>query len=186
MYRLQIGSYHTAIDLWGRGFSDSPQDLPQDMRLFSSAIFIALTSSPLCWTGSSSFTLVGYSLGGGIATSFTSYFPSLVSNLILIAPSGLMRKEHISKTSKLLYSVGLLPEYWIEILVKRRLEGDPSAAVAVKSKPITNVAMPIEEELPSLKQTRGEGSELLCKLHPELVARDAVVSNSNYLSAKFS
>ena len=60
--------------------------------------------------------------------------------------------------------------------MKRILEGDPSAAVAVKSQPIRNVSVPIEEELPSLKRTRGESSELLCKLHPELVARDAVVS----------
>ena len=87
-----------------------------------------------------------------------------------------MRKEHISKTSKLLYSVGLLPEYWIEILVKRRIKSDPSAAVSVKSKLITKVALPMEEELPSLKQARGETGQLLCKLHHGLVARDAVVS----------
>jgi len=150
--------------------------VPQDMRLFSYAILLALASSDLCWTGTSSFTIVGYSLGGGIATNFTSFFPQLVSYLILIAPSGLVRKEHISRTSKVLYSTGLLPEFLIEKFVKKRLGSNPSAAVAVKSKPITPTTIAMEEELPTREQVHKGSTNVLSEVRPEMAARDAVVS----------
>lgn len=146
------------------------------MRLFSYAIFLALESSDLCWTGTSSFSIVGYSLGGGIATNFISFFPKFISYLILIAPSGLVRKEHISRTSKVLYSTGLLPEVLIEKLVRKRLRSNPSAAVAVKSKPTAPVSMATEEELPSQEQAHKNSTNFLSEMQPEIVARDAVVS----------
>ena len=169
---------NVSLDLWGRGYSDTPHDLPQDTRLFSSAILLALASSDLCWTGPSPFTLVGYSLGGGIAANFTSFFPYLVSCLILIAPSGLVRKEHISKTSKLLYSTGLLPEFLIESLVKKRLGGHSSAAVVVKSKQRVTAGMPVEQELPSREQAQEDSGDVLSGAQPELNARGAVVSRA--------
>lgn len=76
----------------------------------------------MAWTN---FTLIGYSLGGGIAAAFTSYFPNLVDSLILIAPSGLLRPAHIHWTSKLIYS-GLLPQWLLHHLVRRRLGGGSS------------------------------------------------------------
>jgi pimeloyl-ACP methyl ester carboxylesterase len=165
-----------ALDLWGRGYSDTPEDVPQDMRLFSYAIFLALASSDLCWTGISSFSIVGYSLGGGIATNFTSFFPQFISHLVLIAPSGLVRKEHISRTSKVLYSTGLLPGLLIERFVAKRLGNNPSAAVAVKSKPTTPTSMAMEEELPSQEQAHKDSTNVLSEIRPEIAARDAVVS----------
>ena len=168
-----MASHMFLIDLWGRGYSDNPQDLPQDERLFASAILIALSSSNLCWTGSSSFAIVGYSLGGGIATNFTSYFPSLVSSLILIAPSGLVRKGHVSKLSKLLYASGILPESLVESIVKRRLAGNPSAAVPVRSKDIP--VTPTEVDLSTSGQSRKGATNGLTKVQPEIVARNAVV-----------
>jgi pimeloyl-ACP methyl ester carboxylesterase len=110
---------------FGRGFSDNPDDLPQDTRLFCSQILIALASSSLSWTGNASgrFSLVGYSLGGGIAASFTSFFPSLVSSLVLIAPSGLLRPNRVSLRTKILYSKSMLPEPLLIYLVRKRLRG---------------------------------------------------------------
>lgn len=112
-------------DRFGRGFSDNPDDLPQDSRLFCSQILICLASSPHSWTGGSSgrFALIGYSFGGGIATSFTSYFPDLISSLVLITPSGLLRPERVSFRTKFLYSQGLLPEPVLTYLVRKRLKG---------------------------------------------------------------
>lgn len=80
-------------DLWGRGYSDTPTGLPHDDRLFSSQILIALVSSPLSWTGASAggFSIIGFSLGGGISMSFVACFPYLIRSIILLAPSGIIR-----------------------------------------------------------------------------------------------
>lgn len=72
------------FDLFGRGYSDSP-DLPHDERLFNSQILCILQN--IGWTKSS---VIGYSLGGGIASSFASWFPNSIERLILIAPAGLL------------------------------------------------------------------------------------------------
>lgn len=79
-------------DLWGRGYSDAPSDLPHDFRLYCTQIFLALASSDIPWTGNDSggFAVIGYSLGGGIAVEFARFFPQLVSSLILMAPGGLL------------------------------------------------------------------------------------------------
>ncbi|EXJ96097.1 hypothetical protein A1O1_01223 [Capronia coronata CBS 617.96] len=111
------------FDLFGRGYSDNPVDLPQDARLFTTQILLALASSPLSWTGKDSgkFSLMGYSLGGGISAAFTSYFPDLVDSLVLVAPAGLIRPAHISRTSRIIYSEGIIPEPILQRLIRRRL-----------------------------------------------------------------
>jgi hypothetical protein len=68
------------FDLWGRGYSDS-SDLPHDSRLYGTGILLAITSSPLPWTPGG-FSLIGYSLGGGIAADFASSFPNIVRSLV--------------------------------------------------------------------------------------------------------
>ncbi|KAL1297849.1 hypothetical protein AAFC00_006376 [Neodothiora populina] len=112
------------FDIFGRGYSCTPNPItePHDMKLFTSQILIVLASSPLAWTGEEGFSLIGYSLGGGIAATFTSYFPTLVDSLILVAPAGLIRQNRISWTSKLLYE-GVLPHSLVSWLVWRRLGG---------------------------------------------------------------
>jgi pimeloyl-ACP methyl ester carboxylesterase len=115
--------------LFGRGYSDDPSDLPHDARLYTTQILLAASSSPLSWTGTNGFELIGYSLGGGITASFTSSFPALVSSLVLIAPSGLVRESHIAWQSKVLYSTeGILPESLIQTLVRDRLGAGASTA----------------------------------------------------------
>ncbi|KIW42007.1 uncharacterized protein PV06_05597 [Exophiala oligosperma] len=111
------------FDLFGRGYSDTANDVRHDVRLFTTQILLVLASSPLSWTGKGSgkFALVGYSLGGGIATTFTSYFGDLVDSLILFAPAGLLRPYHISRQSRIIYSEGIIPETLLQRLVKRRL-----------------------------------------------------------------
>ena len=77
----------------GWGNSDTPTSLPHDDRLYSSQILIALASSPLSWTGASAggFSMIGFSLGGGITMSFVAHFPYLFRSIILLAPSGIIR-----------------------------------------------------------------------------------------------
>ena len=91
---LQNADSAYTADLWGRGYSDSPLDVPHDARLFSMQILFAAASSPLSWTGATSggFSVVAFSLGCGVAMSFASHFPFLVNSIILLAPGGLLRR----------------------------------------------------------------------------------------------
>ncbi|KAI9703403.1 MAG: hypothetical protein M1820_005875 [Bogoriella megaspora] len=123
------------FDLFGRGYSSSPSTLVHDIRLYTTQILLVLSSSPLSWTGSTTpptpsprFTLIGYSLGGCIATHFTATFPHLISHLVLLAPAGLIRTTHLTIQSRLLYSNfgGLLPERFTEFLIARRLSSNSS------------------------------------------------------------
>jgi pimeloyl-ACP methyl ester carboxylesterase len=117
------GCHVMLFDLFGRGYSDVPDpDLyPQNIQLWTAQIFCVLASSESSWAGGKErFAILGYSLGGGIAASFTSYFPDLVRSLILVAPSGLLRDSRIHWTSKFIYG-GLLPRFLIDRIVTGRL-----------------------------------------------------------------
>ncbi|KAK3393203.1 Alpha/Beta hydrolase protein [Podospora didyma] len=109
------------FDFFGRGYSDAPSDLPYDMRLYTSQILLVLASSNLSWTGDNKFHLIGYSLGGGIAVPFAKYFPHMVQSVVLIAGGGLIRQDHVSWRSRLLYSTGVFPEWMLRSLVRQRI-----------------------------------------------------------------
>ena len=127
------------LDLFGRGWSDAPADLKFDDRLYCSCLFMAVSSSPLNWMDG--FSIIGYSMGAAIGANFTSYFPHLVEDLVLLAPAGLIRTRHLDWKTKLMYS-GLLPERVIESLVKNRLRTNPN--VKTTGKPV-RTAMPTEQ-----------------------------------------
>lgn len=146
----QQGCRVLLFDLFGRGYSDTPDPafFNQDVALWTTQILLVLASSPLAWMGSSRFTLVGYSMGGGIGAAFTSYFPSLVESLILIAPGGLMRPHHIAASSKLLYG-GWLPDAVVNYYIYRRLKGGSGVPPGVgKPEAATAPAEAAESEVP--------------------------------------
>ncbi|KAI0910569.1 Alpha/Beta hydrolase protein [Ustulina deusta] len=118
------------FDLFGRGFSDAPGDLPYDTRLFVSQILLVLASSPLAWTGSNAFSLVGYSLGGGIAVNFAATFPDMVASVVLLSPAGLIRPENIGRLSRLIFTSGLVPERLLAWMTKSRLRAPIDNAVS--------------------------------------------------------
>lgn len=136
------------FDLFGRGYSSGPDpsEIPYDSRLYTTQILLALSSSPVSWTGSQSnpncnFNIIGYSLGGGIAADFTAHFPGLVSSLVLIAPSGIVRAGHVTYKSKILYGTGgWVPERLIHWLVKRRLTSAPAKPAAPQESSATQDA----------------------------------------------
>jgi len=136
------------FDLFGRGYSDTPDPMiyQQDINLFTSQILLVLSSSKLSWTGSSRFTLVGYSLGGGIGASYTSYFPDHVESLILVAPGGIIRPHHISASSKLLYG-NLLPKFLVDYYIRRRLTSS-SAPPTLENTSKTGPLQAAESEVP--------------------------------------
>ncbi|KAH8675922.1 Alpha/Beta hydrolase protein [Xylariales sp. PMI_506] len=106
------------FDLFGRGYSDAPNDVAYDSRLYTTQILLVLASSQLPWT---QFHLIGYSLGGCLAVSFTRYFSHRVISLSMITGGGLIRPHHVGWQSKLLYSSGILPEGLVKFLVRRRI-----------------------------------------------------------------
>ncbi|KAJ5610745.1 Alpha/beta hydrolase fold-1 [Penicillium lagena] len=165
------------VSPFGRGYSDCPADLPQDERLFSTQILLALTSSPLAWTGAESgkFCLVGYSLGGGIATAFASFFPQLLSSLVLLAPAGLVRDSQISFKTHLLYSRGLMPECLLSFMVARRLRAGPLVSPKPKSEKL-NAADALTEELPSQSAA---AVQILSREYPNINVPSAVTWQVN-------
>lgn len=79
-------------DLVGRGYSDGPANVDYDASLYVGQLCMLLTSLP-DWSGS--FDIIGYSLGGVIATTFASYFPHRLDNLLLISPAGLIKSNKL-------------------------------------------------------------------------------------------
>ncbi|MCX7558063.1 alpha/beta hydrolase [Sulfitobacter sp. F26204] len=71
-------------DLYGRGYSSKPKGL-QDR-----AFFVNQLAELLAYEGvSDRFTLVGYSMGGAIATCFARAYPARIHQLVLIASAGM-------------------------------------------------------------------------------------------------
>lgn len=177
------------FDLPGRGYSDTPSDLHQDKRLFISLIFLVLASSRLSWTGSASegFSLIGYSLGGGISAAFMAYFPQLVTSLILIAPAGLLRDYHISRSSRLLYSEGVIPEPILTRMVKSRLTRPMYPA---KEQPKAPEDGGVETAVQAEANTDGKKKAILSRAYPNLTVEDAVahqvINHEGFVSAFMS
>lgn len=76
-------------------------------------------------------------MGGGVSADFASYFPKMIDSLILFAPAGLIRPEHLNSTSRIIYSSGIVPESVLLWLAKRRLQAGPirSGKPVSKNKP---------------------------------------------------
>lgn len=71
-------------DLYGRGFSDRPEGAQ------NRAFFVTQLEELLEHEGiSGDFTLVGYSMGGAIATAYTAAHPDRIRELVLLASAGL-------------------------------------------------------------------------------------------------
>ena len=84
----KIGYRVLVYDLYGRGLSDAPKG-PQDR-----AFFLRQQTDLLAIEGlGQDLTLLGYSMGGAIATAFAGDHPERVKRLILLAPVGMGQPE---------------------------------------------------------------------------------------------
>ncbi|KAI0102184.1 Alpha/Beta hydrolase protein [Nemania sp. FL0031] len=143
---VEKGCRVMVFDLFGRGFSDAPGDLPYDTRLFTTQILLVLASSPLAWTGNNGLSIIGYSLGGGIAVNFTATFPDMVESLVLLSPSGLLRPENIGRVSRLVFASGLLPERLLAWMTKTRMRKPIDNAVSKRRTTAGKTPSPVEEK----------------------------------------
>lgn len=71
-------------DLYGRGFSDRPKG-PQDAAFFLEQLDALLEHEGV----GDNLTVMGYSMGGAIATLFAARDPARVRHLVLLAPAGM-------------------------------------------------------------------------------------------------
>lgn len=78
-----LGYRVVTYDLYGRGFSDRP-DGAQDAEFFVTQLEELLEAEEI----GGDITLVGYSMGGAIATAFAARHPGMVRQLVLIAAAG--------------------------------------------------------------------------------------------------
>ncbi len=163
------------FDLPGRGYSDTPVPTPHSNRLYTTTILLALTSSPLPWTGNGeTFSLIGYSLGGGIVANFTSFFPSLVSSLVLLAPAGLVRESRITLMNKILYNTGLINEKTLErIIMGRMRRGEPTKSTNFEEKPSIETA--VEGEMPEQREEDVSTPPALSRIRPDTTISGVIV-----------
>lgn len=106
-------------DLWGRGYSDTPLGTPHDSRLFGLQIFFAAASSSVSWFGEESggFSIVAFSLGGGIAMAFAADFYHHVNSIVLLAPGGIIRRLPAEYETVFFRYPFLLPSSYLRRLV---------------------------------------------------------------------
>jgi hypothetical protein len=64
----------------------------------------------------------------------------MVKSLILIAPAGIIRPQHLSNRNRFLYSMGLVPEAVVNWIVTRRLKAGPMYKDENKAKAETSKA----------------------------------------------
>ena len=81
---VAMGYRTLTYDLYGRGYSDRPSGA-QDRHFFLGQLEELLENQNV----TEPVTVIGYSMGGSIATCFAAAFPDKVTRLILLAPAGM-------------------------------------------------------------------------------------------------
>jgi pimeloyl-ACP methyl ester carboxylesterase len=163
------------FDLFGRGFSDTPSDLPHDARLYTTQALLALASSPLAWTGSAArLRVVGYSMGGGVAIHLANTLPDLVDSLVLLAPAGVIRPEKFGVISRLIFTAGLVPERVLAELTRRRLAKPIAAAVKRRT---SGTSTPIPPATPSAADVKIDEATHLLHAHRDPI--DAAIAEAS-------
>ena len=86
-------------------------------------IFFAIASSSLSWTGAGAggFSVIGFSLGGGITMSFAAHFPYLINSIILLAPAGILRYIPDDYDSFFFRHASLVPSRYLRRVVGKML-----------------------------------------------------------------
>ena len=129
---LNAGYRVLRYDHYGRGFSDRP-DVVYDRDLYNQQLHELLQKLNI----KSAVTLIGLSMGGAVAMSFTDRYPARVARLGLIAPAGFPIKE--SFTLKLA-RLPILGDYLMAVI------GDWVVLQGVKDAFVDAEKLPVFEE----------------------------------------
>lgn len=85
LYLNRMGYRVLTYDLYGRGFSDRVRGR-QDAEFFISQLEDLLEDQEI----DGGFMLLGYSMGGAIATCYAAKHPEMLERMVLVAPAGLV------------------------------------------------------------------------------------------------
>ncbi|CUH99250.1 alpha/beta fold hydrolase [Leisingera aquaemixtae] len=96
-------------DLYGRGCSDRPGG-PQDSAFFLTQLEELLADQE----AGEDITLIGYSMGGAIATAFAAAHPGRLRELILLAPAGFGRSP--DRLTRIIRDVPLIGDWLMHAL----------------------------------------------------------------------
>jgi pimeloyl-ACP methyl ester carboxylesterase len=108
----KLGYIVLVYDLYGRGFSDAPRG-EQDGEFFATQLADLLDHQGL----TEDVTLMGYSMGGSIATHFAAAHPNRVRRLILLASGGMwFREDKVTEASRRMSLLG----DWLHAVVGAR------------------------------------------------------------------
>ena len=108
----KLGYLVLVYDLYGRGFSDAPRG-EQDGEFFATQLADLLDHQGL----TEDVTLMGYSMGGSIATHFAAAHPNRVRRLILLASGGMwLREDKVTEASRRMSLLG----DWLHAVVGAR------------------------------------------------------------------
>lgn len=108
----KLGYRVLVYDLYGRGFSDAPRGA-QDGEFFATQLADLLDHQGL----TEDVTLMGYSMGGSIATHFAASHPNRVRRLILLASGGVwLREDKVTEASRRMSLLG----DWLHAVVGAR------------------------------------------------------------------
>jgi len=114
-------------DLYGRGHSDRPRGL-QDADFLVGQLEELLASQEV--TGD--FTLLGYSMGGAIAASFTARHPDRVRQLVLLAPAGM--GHDLGPAARLMAQLGIFGSWLMHLVYARSYRSATDAERTLESR----------------------------------------------------
>lgn len=126
----KIGYRVLVYDLYGRGLSDAPNG-PQDAAFFLRQLTDLLANQGV----GQDLTIVGYSMGGSIATAFAGTHPERVKRLILLAPTGMGHAE--DSATRFIRQVPIVGDWLHLALAGSRLRKRSGAMAGVQATELT-------------------------------------------------
>lgn len=105
----RMGYRVLAYDLYGRGYSDRVAG-PQDAEFFNRQLEELLQDQGI----DGGIMLIGYSMGGAIATSYGAKHPDMLERLVLLAPAGLGIKP--SKLQSFIGNTPIIGDWIMQVL----------------------------------------------------------------------
>lgn len=108
-----LGFRVLTYDLYGRGYSDRPRGR-QTAAFFNRQLIDLMTHQQI----DSKVTLIGYSMGGSIATCYAAAHPERLRQLVLIAPAGM--RHAIGGAMRLIRDTPLIGD-WLMLALFPRL-----------------------------------------------------------------
>lgn len=158
-------------DLYGRGFSDAPAS-KQTEEFFVTQLDELLADQGL----SDDLTLVGYSMGGSIATAFAALEPHRMKRLILLATAGVETNE--SDFSRFCRTKTVIGDWLHGLLAGSRMRAAIAQDVAVANAPEVIASQKAELRrrgfLPAVLSSRRNMLEQIQEQQHRSISRDGI------------